>query len=109
MVYSLVFSQTLFPFEVARALTFDPGVRTIIIVSDFPNTTAPVEYFSVRPFLWFNPEVGGLGFRDYFYEYTPMWRNRIALRINFPERWGLEVLRLPNPDNTPERVRAWYE
>lgn len=109
MAYSFLLDRVMNPYDVARNLTYDPGTRNILIVADAPNTAVPVEYFSIRPFLWFSPGVGSLGFTDFFYGYTPMYRNRMLLRLNFPERWGVEFMRLPNPDNTPMRIRAWWE
>lgn len=109
MVYSLILDRFAAPYEIDRALTFDAGVRNILITLDTVKEDAPVAYFSFRPFLWFNPGVAGLGFTDFYLYHDTIYRARQAYRLNFPERWGLEVMRLPGGSPQLMRIRAYYE
>lgn len=109
MAFTLIMDRFAAPYEVDRALTFDAGTRTILINVLTPNTAAPVRYFSFRPFLWFNPGVGGLGFTDFYFRHETIWRNRQAFRYTFPERWGLETMRLNGGDPALLRFQVWYE
>jgi len=109
MAYELILDLNMVPYQVGQALAYPSGTRQIIIDLGATQSPTPVERFSCRFFLWFNPAIAGFGFSKWYFAYKPLYLTRNAFNIFFPQRWGVELMRLPAGDPQTMRARVFYE